>query len=215
MTKTLIVTSGCGPKEVRRFVSLLAAYLMRRFTEKHLMVSNVIHRGEADAPISVRMDLSGDDFHLPESELGTHVLVAASSRRKKGSRKRWFARVALTDATHASKAVSGAAFREEDIEISACRASGPGGQHVNKTASAVRAVHRPSGIVVRVESERSQHANRAKAVERIKDALERRSADGRRAERHRLRHEHYLVERGNPIRTYVLNPKGQLESIDD
>ena len=160
------------------------------------------------------MEVSGDDFSLPTLELGTHALVAPSSRRKKGSRKRWFARVALLDSIH-EKGNSASLFLDADVPVSTCRASGPGGQHVNKTASAVRALHRPSGIIVRVESERSQHANRAQAMERIREELQRRAVSAGRAAQHRLRHEHCRVERGNPVRTYVLSKKGQLEVIDD
>jgi peptide chain release factor 2/peptide chain release factor len=83
--------------------------------------------------------------------IGTHVLVAKSGRRGRNSRKRWFAGVSLHASSEPSSALIEIAASE--VEITASRAGGPGGQHVNTTDSAVRVRHKGSGVTVRVASE--------------------------------------------------------------
>ena len=94
-------------------------------------------------------------------------------------------------------------LKEEDIDYQATRASGPGGQHVNKTDSAVRATHRPTGLVTTAQEQRSQHANRKLARLKLALLLEERreqsQAQGRTAEWTI----HNRLERGNPVRTYA------------
>ena len=94
-------------------------------------------------------------------------------------------------------------LKEEDIDYQAMRASGPGGQHVNKTDSAVRATHRPTGLVTTAQEQRSQHANRKLARLKLALLLEERreqsQAQGRTAEWTF----HKQLERGNPVRTYA------------
>jgi peptide chain release factor 2/peptide chain release factor len=106
---------------------------------------------------------------------------------------------------------AGAEIDPRDLHVTATTATGPGGQHVNNTATAVRVRHRPSGITVRVAGERSQRANLKQAVERIaallRSAREEESAAGvatRRMSHHRL-------TRGAPVRTYRLGARGALE----
>ena len=92
---------------------------------------------------------------------------------------------------------------ESEIEFQTCRSGGKGGQHVNKTESAVRATHKASGISVRVESERSQHANKKLALTLLTQKLAEHHAgqtdDYARAQHSQL----YQVERGNPKRTFI------------
>jgi peptide chain release factor len=90
----------------------------------------------------------------------------------------------------------------DEVRFEAVRASGPGGQHVNKTASAVRATHVASGISVKVQTERSQQANRRLALALIRQRLAERAeaaAAGQRADRHQA---HRSVDRGNAVRTF-------------
>jgi peptide chain release factor 2 len=94
----------------------------------------------------------------------------------------------------------------EDIQIDTYRASGAGGQHVNKTDSAVRITHRPTGVVVQCQNERSQSANKNTAMAMLRSKLIEREEERRREELAKERGEAQDVGWGSQIRSYVLNP---------
>lgn len=197
------VSAGVGPAPVRRFVALLGARLEALAAERGLIVREALVRGDEAAPWSVELVVEGDAPLLLAGELGTHALLARAGERGRASRKRWFVGVSI----HACADVEGreaAPIDPRDLEITATTAGGPGGQHVNKTATAVRVLHRPSGITVRVSDERSQRANLRRALERIAERLahaeEERRAEGLASRRL----SHYRFERGAPVRTYRL-----------
>ncbi|QXI27047.1 peptide chain release factor H [Pseudomonas vanderleydeniana] len=127
--------------------------------------------------------------------IGTLQWQATSPYRPRHQRKNWFIGVA--------RCPEPAAGLAGEIRFETLRASGPGGQHVNRTESAVRATHLASGISVKVQSERSQHANKRLALGLIAlklEALAECDAAGARAARRLL---HHQVERGNPGRVFV------------
>ncbi|MEJ7602588.1 MAG: peptide chain release factor-like protein [Kofleriaceae bacterium] len=125
-----------------------------------------------------------------------------SPARRRASRKRWFAAITLHDA-HVDDGEAIAIPRAE-LVITACRAGGPGGQHVNKVSSAVRVQHVPSGISIRCTSSRSQKANLDHALRRLAGVLRDR-AEATRAGAVRGRHAaHHQLERGRPMRSYQL-----------
>jgi peptide chain release factor len=125
---------------------------------------------------------------------GTLLWICPSPYRPTHRRKNWFFGGAIFELPTASDDAS--------VRFEAVRASGPGGQHVNKTASAVRATHVASGISVKVQTERSQLANKRLALALIRRRLAERAetvAAGQRADRHQA---HRDVDRGNPGRTF-------------
>ncbi|AUX46816.1 class I peptide chain release factor [Sorangium cellulosum] len=207
----LQISAGRGPIEARRFVARLAERMQAVCEERGLVVVDVTAHGDEDAPASVEILVEGDARRRLDGELGTHVLLEKSPHRGRAARKRWFAGVTLHPVVPDAGAAAGAGIDLGDVEISACRASGPGGQHVNKTLSAVRIHHRPSGITVRVADERSQHANVRRGVERLAERLAERAARSRAEEEAARRGEHDRLVRGAPVRTYRVGRRSTLE----
>jgi len=205
----LLITSGVGPADARRFVAQLALRLEQLAERRGLEVRQVVSTGgEADAPRSITLRLRGDVLGALTDELGTHVLIQRSATRGRASRKRWFAAVSAHAAVDAPGDLP--AIPRDSLVITACRAGGPGGQHVNKVSSAVRVQHVPSGIAIRSAAARSQRANLDEALRRLAGILRERAEARQAAGLASRRIVHYQLERGRPVRAYQLDDDGQL-----
>lgn len=206
MSAVVQISAGTGPIEVRRFVALLADHLAARCEEEGALIREVVVHGDEAAPASVEIHVAAAAPWMA-GLCGTHALVARSPDRGRKARKRWYAGVRLCEAAGPALA---AAVRREDVTITAMRASGPGGQKVNKTASAVRVHHAASGITVRALDSRSQKDNVRAALSRIGRILAERESEQAAGEKAVRRLSHYRVERGRPAFTYELDRDGGL-----
>jgi peptide chain release factor 2 len=192
----LLISSGHGPIEVRRFVKLLSEALRHELSARGVTVVATSVTGDAAAPKSVSLSLAPVDADLADL-VGTHAWVARSKDERR-RRKRWFASVNLVEPVEAGRIEA----RDADLVWTTCRSRGAGGQHVNRTESAVLLHHLPTGIRVRCDAERSQHRNRAMALERLAELLELARLDAERDGQRRTRLQHSRLVRGEPVRVW-------------
>ncbi len=143
-------------------------------------------------------------------ETGMHRLVRISPFNAEGKRQTSFAAVDVSPEISDSVDIE---LRDEDIREDVFRASGAGGQHVNKTSSAIRLTHIPTGIVVQCQNERSQHKNRATALKMLRARLARVEEEKREAEQAAKYHEKAKTGFGSQIRNYFLHPDQRVKDV--
>jgi peptide chain release factor len=193
----LHITAGKGPQECRWVVAQLA----RAFTReaKSLGLECELLDGAEDLPSSILLRVAGDGAStFAAQRIGTNQWIGNSPFRPAHKRRNWFVGVALAPEPEAI-----IDLREEDIDYQAMRASGPGGQHVNKTDSAVRATHCPTGLVATAQEQRSQHANRKLARLKLAIMLEERRGQAKDDQRRLQWQVHQELERGTAVRVYA------------
>jgi|APCry1669189000_1035189.scaffolds.fasta_scaffold44752_2 peptide chain release factor len=195
------VSAGKGPKECSLAVRLTLEKLMKEAKNMDCVVDILEFSGEPNlkAIDSVLLSVKGLSVsQLIQNWSGTIQWNCVSPFRPTHKRKNWFIAIhTLTVPTFNDTTIN-----EKDVVFEAMRASGPGGQHVNKTDSAIRATHIKSGIVVTAREERSQLMNKKLALARIASALKEQKNIAI-ASQEQLRWElHQQLERGNPKRIF-------------
>lgn len=199
------VNSGAGGTEACDWASILLR-MYERYCENQDYKTQVmdINEGEEAGIKSVTLLVEGAyAFGNLKCESGVHRLVRISPFDSNARRHTSFASVHVWPDIDDDIEVE---IRDEDLRVDTYRASGAGGQHINRTDSAVRLTHMPSGVVVQCQSERSQHSNRDKAMKMLKSALYKLEQERIEKERAEIAGEKKANEWGSQIRSYVLHP---------
>lgn len=198
-TKIIQLSSGKGPAECCLAVALALKALLQEARElgiAHTVLSR--HPGPQNGSLaSATLKLSGSDAAaFAKSWEGALLWVCQSPYRRMHKRKNWFIGISVYDESQLP------AWTGRDISYQTLRASGPGGQHVNKTESAVRAIHGPSGLSVTASDSRSQLQNKKLATERLHAQFVQWQLKAAAELGQDQWLQHHQLERGNPTRTY-------------
>ena len=199
------IHAGAGGTESCDWANMLLRMYSRYFQQNKYKYEELdITPGEEAGIRSITLKVSGlFAFGKLSCETGVHRLVRISPFDSQSRRHTSFAAVDVL-ADHGDDAAI--EVNEDDIRVDVYRASGAGGQHVNKTSSAVRMTHEPTGIVVQCQNERSQHKNRAQAIKMLKAKLYMLEQQKRDAEIAKLYSAKGEIAWGNQIRSYVMQP---------
>lgn len=201
----LAVHAGAGGTESQDWAQMLLRMYMR-WGEQHGYRTEVIEfsPGEEAGVKSALVEINGDyACGYLKCERGVHRLVRISPFDASHSRHTSFALVEVMPVVEGDVDVT---INPSDLRVDTFRASGAGGQHVNKTDSAVRITHLPTGIVATCQNERSQFRNKDTAMRILRSRLLELEVEAKAKEHAKLKGEHVAAEWGNQIRSYVLHP---------
>lgn len=202
----LEINAGAGGTEACDWAEMLYRMYMMWAQRKGFKFSELNRQdGDVAGIKSVSIEIEGEYvFGLLKGENGVHRLVRVSPYNSQGKRMTSFSSVFVHPLVDDSIEVE---VNPADLEWDTFRSSGAGGQHVNKTESAVRVRHLPSGIVVECQQERSQHMNRDKAIQMLKSRLYEQELERQRAEKEKIESGKMKNEWGSQIRSYVLDDR--------
>ena len=199
------ISAGAGGTEAQDWASMLMR-MYTRWAERRGFQVEILDESEGEeagikgAVLEIRGEYA---YGFLRPEAGIHRLVRISPFDANARRHTSFASVFVYPVVNEEINIE---IREEDIRMDVYRASGAGGQHVNKTSSAVRLTHIPSGIVVASQQERSQFKNKATAMKMLKNKLYQVEIERQEAEKAKLDATKLSVSWGNQIRSYVFQP---------
>ncbi|MEI2415064.1 peptide chain release factor 2 [Orrella sp. JC864] len=198
------IQAGAGGTEAQDWASMLLRQYLK-YAERKGFKAEVLEESEGEVAgiKSATIKLEGEyAFGFLRTETGVHRLVRKSPFDSSGGRHTSFASVFVYPEVDESFEVE---VNPADLRVDTYRASGAGGQHINKTDSAVRLTHIPTGIVVQCQNDRSQHRNRAEAMQMLKSKLYELEMRNRMAEQQKLEDAKTDVGWGHQIRSYVLD----------
>jgi len=204
--------SGAGGTEAMDWCGMLYRMYTRWAERKGFTVEELdLQEGDEAGIKSVMFQVNGENaYGYLKSEKGVHRLVRISPFNANGKRQTSFVQ---SDVMPVIDKEINIEIRDEDIRIDTYRSSGAGGQHINKTSSAIRITHFPSGIVVTCQNQRSQHQNKDKAMQVLKMELYQLEEEKRKEKEAGIRGEKTDIAWGHQIRSYVLQPYTMVKDL--
>ena len=199
------INGGAGGTEAQDWAEMLMRMYLRWFERKGFKVEELDNQpGEVAGIKGVSLYVQGEfAYGYLRSEQGVHRLVRISPFDSNSRRHTSFASVSVTPDIEEDLEIE---IDDKDLRVDTYRASGAGGQHVNKTDSAVRLTHIPTGVVVACQSERSQHRNKERAMKILKAKIYELEKQAQAERLSEVKGERKKIDFGSQIRSYVMQP---------